>query len=280
MQVAERQWLDFKSNRDPSLREQLIHQYAPLVKYVIGRLSVSIPGVLTVEDLLSFGTIGLIQAVDRYDPTVGIKFQTYAIQRIRGSILDAVRSLHIRSRGGLRRSRELEHAYDELTQELGRMPEDTEVAERLGIELHDLHAVLLEASTSVISLDAPMATSNDDPADSGTLASQIGDGSTDLADQAERAEMNAALIRGIDALSERERLLLSLYYYEELACREIAEVLGVSASRVSQIHASAILKLRAHLRASELLPAGEPPEAASRGKNAKSRNLDREEEDS
>ncbi len=117
-------WEEFYDRRDPALRERLILQYAPLVKYVVGRMAVSLPGMLNHEDLLSYGTIGLIQAVDRFDPSHGVKFETYAIQRIRGAIIDAVRGLQPRSRDTYRRARELEDAYDALTQRLGRTPED------------------------------------------------------------------------------------------------------------------------------------------------------------
>ena len=115
-------WTLHHGSRDPALRERLIVQYAPLVKYVVGRMAVSLPGLLNTEDILSYGTIGLIQAVDRYDPSVGVKFETYAIRRIRGSIIDAIRSLHQLSRDANRRGRELEQAYDTLTQQLGRLP--------------------------------------------------------------------------------------------------------------------------------------------------------------
>src|SRR5919205_563882 len=127
----ERRWLEFRRTRDPRLREELILQYAPLVKYVLGRTAVSLPGTLTSDDILSYGTIGLIQAVDRFDPTQGVKFETYAIRRIRGAILDAIRSLHPISRDANRRAREVEHAYDSLTQRLGRLPTEEEVSENL-----------------------------------------------------------------------------------------------------------------------------------------------------
>jgi len=121
-------WQDYLTSRDRELRDQLIMQYAPLVKYVAGRMVVSLPGLINNEDILSYGTIGLIQAVDRFDPSQGVKFETYAIRRIRGSIIDAIRSLHPLSRDTNRRGREIEQAYDELIQGLGRMPEDIEVA--------------------------------------------------------------------------------------------------------------------------------------------------------
>src|SRR4051812_49823379 len=126
-------WEQFCADRRPELRDALILQYAPLVKYVIGRMAVSLPGLLNHEDLLSYGTIGLIQAVDRFDPTQGVKFETYAIRRIRGSILDSIRSLHPLSRDANRRARDIEHAYDALLLKPDPMPEDREWADYFGL---------------------------------------------------------------------------------------------------------------------------------------------------
>src|SRR5215210_6592387 len=126
-------WARLHTTRDPSLREKMIVQYAPLVKYVVGRMAVSMPGLLASEDIIGYGTVGLIQSVDRYDPTVGVKFETYAIRRIKGAIIDAIRSLQQLSRDASRRTRDLDHAYDELVQTLGRIPTNREVADHLGL---------------------------------------------------------------------------------------------------------------------------------------------------
>lgn len=248
-------WQRYRDDRDADLREQLIIQYAPLVKYVIGRMAVSLPGLLNHEDLLSYGTIGLIQAVDRFDPNLGVKFETYAIRRIRGSILDAIRSLHPLSRDANRRAREIEQAYDSLIQKLERMPNDSEVAEYLDLTVAQFHTMLLEASATIVSLDTPFGETGD--GDRSALIDQVADEDqmADVAGQVERQEMRGALIQALQQLSERDRLVISLYYYEELTLREISEVLGVSTSRVSQLHAAAIFKLRGMLRASRV-PAG------------------------
>jgi RNA polymerase sigma factor for flagellar operon FliA len=249
MQPSEldRLWLRFRATRDPLLREQLILQYAPLVKYVIGRTAVSLPGVLSNEDILSYGTIGLIQAVDRFDPTQGVKFETYAIRRIRGSIIDAVRSLHPLSRDANRRAREVEQAYDHLTQELGRTPDDREVADYLGISLADFRVALLESSATLVSLETPLGETGD--GERLALVEQLADErAVDVSEQIDRQELLALLVRAIEALPARDRLVISLYYYEELTLREISEVLGVSTSRVSQLHAAAVFKLRSMLR--------------------------------
>src|SRR6187399_3287583 len=124
----------------------MIVQYAPLVKYVVGRMAVSLPGVLASEDIISYGTVGLIQAVDRYDPSVGVKFETYAIRRIKGSIIDAIRSLQQLSRDASRRTRDLDRAYDDLVQTLGRIPTNREVADHLGLNADEMRQALADAS--------------------------------------------------------------------------------------------------------------------------------------
>ena len=245
-------WLEFTDKRDPALREQLILRYAPLVKYVVGRMVVSLPGLLNNEDIISYGTVGLIQAVDRFDPALGVKFETYAIRRIRGSIIDAIRSLHPLSRDANRRARELEQAHDALTQRLGRAPNDSEMTEYLGLSLTDLHARQVEASASFVSLDTPFT----DDGEAACLIDTIADESLPtVPDQAEQRELNRSLVSALSDLPERERLVISLYYYEGLTLKEISAVLSVSTSRVSQLHAAAILKLRAGLHVGRALAA-------------------------
>lgn len=245
-------WEQFCVERQPKLRESLILQYRPLVKYVIGRMAVSLPGLLNHEDLLSYGTIGLIQAVDRFDPWQGVKFETYAIRRIRGSILDSIRTLHPLSRDANRRARDIEHAYDALILLLERMPEDREVAEHLGLTLAQFHTVLIKASATMVSLDMPLADIGE--GDRVALIDQIADeGAVDLADQVDELELRREVIRALERLQERDRLVISLYYYDELTLREISEVVGVSTSRVSQLHAAAIFKLRGLLKSARAL---------------------------
>jgi len=242
-------WQDYLTSHDRALRDQLIMQYAPLVKYVVGRMVVSLPGLINSEDILSYGTIGLIQAVDRFDPAQGVKFETYAIRRIRGSIIDAIRSLHPLSRDTNRRGREIEHAYDQLIQSIGRMPEDREVAEHLGLTLDEFRRQLQESSTTIVSLDTPLGDTGDE--DRTSLVDQIVDeDEVGVSDQVERRDLKKRLVKAIQNLPERDRTLISLYYYEELTLKEISEVLGVSTSRVSQLHAAAVFKLRSALRVS------------------------------
>ena len=248
-------WTRLCATRDPALREKMIVQYAPLVKYVVGRTAVSMPGVLSSEDIISYGTIGLIQAVDRYDPSVGVKFETYAIRRIKGAIIDAIRSLQQLSRDAARRARDLDRAYDDLTQSLGRLPTNREVANHLGMNAEEFGQALLDSSMSVVSLNNPMGDSSGD-GERPSLLEQIADEDTPGVDaQVERQHLYKALVQAIQNLSERDRLVVNLYYYEELTLKEISEVLGVSTSRVSQLHAAAVFKLRAALRANIAQPA-------------------------
>ena len=255
MQASELEslWARLCATRDPALREQMIVQYAPLVKYVVGRMAVSMPGLLASEDIIGYGTIGLIQAVDRYDPSVGVKFETYAIRRIKGSILDAIRSLQQLSRDASRRTRDLDHAYDDLVQQYGRIPTNREVANHLGLSPEEMNQALMDASMSIVSLNTPLGETGD--GEKPSLLDQITDDDAPLvADQVERQHLYVALVQAIQNLSERDRLVINLYYYEELTLKEISEVLGVSTSRVSQLHAAAVFKLRAALRANIAQP--------------------------
>jgi RNA polymerase sigma factor for flagellar operon FliA len=248
-------WQEFLVTRDPALRDQLIMQYAPLVKYVIGRMSISLPGGVGSEDLLSYGTIGLVQAVDRFDPGVGVKFETYAFRRIRGSIVDAIRSLQPLSRDAYRRIREIEDAYDVLAQRLGRAPEEQEVADQLGWDVEAVRTAQLEGSITFTSIDTSHADDGDERAEYNPILFQIVDSdSGDVSNLVERRELLNALTRALQELPERDRLVISLYYYEELTLKEISEVLGISTSRVSQLHAGAVFRLRGLLR-SALSPA-------------------------
>jgi RNA polymerase sigma factor for flagellar operon FliA len=240
-------WQSYLMARTPAVRDQLIMQYAPLVKYVVGRTAVASSSILDAEDLLGFGTVGLIDAVSRFDPTRGVKFETYALQRIRGSIIDSFRKLDIVPRSARRRAREIESAHAHLQQTLGREPDDDEVANHLGLSRDGLNRALQEASCAILSMERPLAMLDGD--DSLTLADTIEDESaTAPQSEIERTEERDALVLAVQTLNERDRLVITLYYYEELTLREISEILGVTESRVCQLHARAITRLRASLR--------------------------------
>jgi RNA polymerase sigma factor for flagellar operon FliA len=233
-------WARYQSGADAADREQIILQYAPLVKYVIGRLAIRLPRLLDYDDVLSYGTIGLIQAVDRFDPSRGVKFESFAVARIRGAILDALRALRAVPQSVTDKARRLQQTQLELEQALGREPTDAELAERLGLTTAALEQQIQDASWVSVSLDSLLETSVD--AYERALASQRAD--DDVQGTVERQETVAELAACLDELSERERLILNLYYHEELTLREIGQVLDISEGRVCQIHGRALHRLR------------------------------------
>jgi len=240
-------WTDFVNERDQSLREKLILQYAPLVRYVIERLAISFPAILDSDDVYNCGVIGLIHAVDRFDPHRGVKFETYAISRIKGAIIDELRNLDPVPRSARRMARQIEQAYAELHEELGRPATEAEVAARLNIDPETLITWTIQLSCVVISLDSGYE--SDDGGDSLSIADTIEDQTSPNPIQAiERQELTEQLANILGQLPDRERLVLALYYYEELTLREIAKVMEVSESRVCQLHTQAIMRLRAFLK--------------------------------
>jgi RNA polymerase sigma factor for flagellar operon FliA len=241
-------WEQYKSTHDPALKEQLILQYGPLVKYVVSRMAIGLPGVLSTEDLNSHATIGLIDAIERFDPARGLKFEFYAIARLRGSVVDAVRRLGSTPRGASRRMKEIDAAQTELEEQYGRTPTNAETAEHLGITIGRFDRTIQDASTTVVSLDGATHATEDD--DSLSLAETLEDlASPNPAMEAERSEVRSALRQAILELPERDRQLIALYYVEEMTLREIGQVLGVSESRVCQLHSRAMSRLRATLSA-------------------------------
>jgi len=237
-------WTRFAATRDPALRDELITTYAPLVRFVVGRLGIPPSCVLDADDLLSCGTIGLINAIDRFDPTRGSRFESFATTRIRGAVIDHLRSLNWLPRTAMARIRQMEYAIANLEQRLGRPPREDEIAEEANISTSRYRQMLQEAGTIVLSLDAPL----------GPLAQE--EGLTSLADllederspepdeQVEAQELMALLHVALNELPERERMLLALYYREELTMKEISKIMNVSESRVCQLHIQAILRLR------------------------------------
>jgi RNA polymerase sigma factor for flagellar operon FliA len=241
----ERLWSSFIASHDPRLREQIIVQYAPLVKYVVGRLAINLPTVIDSDDVISYGTIGLIDAVERFDPSRGIKFETYAIARIRGAIIDALRQLDQIPRTARQRAREIEAAIVELEAKLKRPPTDEEVAKHVGMDVDKYREAIVRTSAVTLSLDSLLSV---DDEEGGRAYSFEDPDSPDPVSSSERREAEALLVEAVKKLPERERLVLSLYYYEELTMKEISRVMEISESRVCQLHAQAILRLRATMR--------------------------------
>ena len=244
----DRLWREFARTRCARTRNQLILTYAPLVKYIAVRLCSTLPDHVEKSELVSDGLVGLIEAVDRYRPGEGVRFQSFAVQRIRGAMLDRMRSLDWAPRSLRLTQRQVEEAAAKLEQRLGRIPSWDEVAAELGITRADLDGALAEVGrSSVLALDAtlPGAAGEDD---AGDLRSRIADGNAlDPADDFDLEDRREALVRAIDALPERERLVLVLFYYEELPLRDISSILGVTESRVSQLQGQALVRLRARL---------------------------------
>jgi|DewCreStandDraft_5_1066085.scaffolds.fasta_scaffold00121_59 RNA polymerase sigma factor for flagellar operon FliA len=233
-------WSKYFESGDPASREQIILQHTPLVKYVIGRLAIHLPQVLEFEDLLGYGTLGLIQAFERFDPSRGVKFESYAVMRIRGAILDALRSLRGLPQSATDKAKRLQRTALELESTLGRPPTDEELAEALNISTEQLNQQIIDASWVTVSLDSII--DNQADADIRSLTSQRAE--DDVVGMVERRELVAELAEALTTLTERERLILSLYYHDELTMREIGQVLEISEGRVCQLHARALHKLR------------------------------------
>jgi RNA polymerase sigma factor for flagellar operon FliA len=244
-------WQRYRQTRDKALRDRLILNYAPLVKYVAGRISTSLPAHVDEGDLVSYGLLGLIGAIERYDPAREIKFETYAISRIKGSIIDELRSLDWVPRSVRSRAREIERAMLELENRLKRPPSDEEVANEIGITVDEFQDSLTAISrSSVAALDELWQISSGG-GDTVSLIDTIEDPHADDPSKAmSQTEVREALADAIQRLPEREKLVITLYYYEELTLREIGEVLSVTESRVSQLHTKAILRLKVRLQGS------------------------------
>jgi RNA polymerase sigma factor for flagellar operon FliA len=238
-----RLWEQYSSQPTAQLREEIVVQYAPLVRYVIGRLALRLPPGTDHEDLLGYGTIGLIEAVDRFDPSRGVKFETYAIQRIRGAIIDQLRRLDPVTRGIRQKAAQIERAMSEISMAEGRMPEDEEVAAYLGMELEEYHRVLRESNIYLVPLEGGPR-GEDEVLLIDTL---VDEDSPDPMDVSIDQEMIRQLAEAIEMLPERDQLILKLYHFEELTLREIGQVLDITESRVSQLHSRAILQLRSIL---------------------------------
>lgn len=235
-------WEKFIKTKDPKIKEQLIIKYMPLVKLVAGRMAIYFGGNVEYDDLVSYGSIGLLDAIEKFDSQKGVKFETYAYTRIKGAIIDCVRSQDFLPRSIRQKAKEIEKAYVEIEKE-GRTPTDQEVAKRVGLSISELQKLQEKISSGmIVSLDSFLEQNYE---------SKIG-GLEDFVSQPEHfienEELKEVLRQQIDNLMENERMVIVLYYYEELSVKEIAKVLGVSESRVSQLHTRALLKLRSALQ--------------------------------
>ena len=241
-------WRRYKERGDQLARERLILTYAPLVKYVAGRMSSALPAHVEEADLISYGLQGLIGAVERFDPGRQVKFETYAVARIKGSIIDELRSLDWVPRSVRARAREIERKSAELEHRLQRAPTDEELAGALNMTLEEFETAITQIhNSSIVALDEMWTVSS-----GGTplsLIDTIGDSRlTDPAALLDVTELRDTLADAIARLPDREKIVIALYYYDGLTLREIGEVLGVTESRVSQLHTKAILRLKGRLQ--------------------------------
>jgi RNA polymerase sigma factor for flagellar operon FliA len=241
-------WKRYKASGDERARERLVVAYSPLVKYVAGRMGSGLPAHVEEADLISYGLGGLITAIQRFDLSREIKFETYAITRIRGAIIDELRTLDWVPRSVRARAREFERVNMKLEAKLQRAPTDDEMASQLGISVQDFQDALVQISNStIVALDELWHVS-DASGDQVSLLDTIPDtNAPDPQMLIDQSELRDRIAVAIAALPEREKLVVALYYYENLTLREIGEVLGVTESRVSQLHTKAVLRLRSKL---------------------------------
>jgi RNA polymerase sigma factor for flagellar operon FliA len=241
-------WREYKATEAPQLRERLILHYSPLVKYVAGRVGVGLPPNIEQADLVSYGIFGLIDAIQKFDIERAIKFETYAISRIKGAIIDELRAIDWIPRSVRYKAREVEKAYAALESRLHRTPNEGEVAEELGIKLEDLHAIFSQVSfVNVIALDELLNVGGE-RGDKLSLVDTLEDTKAeDPVAAFETEETKYLLARAINTLPEREKIVVTLYYYEGLTLAEIGQVLGVTESRICQMHTKAVLQLRGKL---------------------------------
>src|SRR3954451_121791 len=241
-------WADYKASGSRDARDRLIVHYSPLVKYVAGRVSVGLPQNIEQADLVSYGIFGLIDAIEKFDPDRNIKFETYAIARIKGAIIDELRSIDWVPRSVRAKSRSVEKAYAKLEAALLRTPTDAEVAAEMGISETELHTIFNQISfVGLVALDEMLSGSGGERGESTTLGETIPDKREGPVAAFEVDEMKQILATAINRLGDREKIVLTLYYYEGLTLAEIGDVLGVPESRVCQIHTKAVLQLRSRM---------------------------------
>jgi RNA polymerase sigma factor for flagellar operon FliA len=243
-QVTEREWRRYRKMQTDEMRQELLNKYLPLVRNVASRMAMGFPRSVELPDLINTGVIGLVEAFGNFDPGRGVKFETYAVPRIRGAILDELRALDWVPRSTRAKSREIEKAFAELENQLGRPPEKTELAKFLKVSIEELHLSLEDVSgTNILSLDE-IIFREDDNRQVPRIETVMDTGKISILGEIEKDELRAFLVIAMDKLTAQEKLVIALYYYEELTLKEIGEVMSISESRVSQIHTRAVSKLR------------------------------------
>jgi len=245
-------WTEYKASQSAMARDTLIVHYSPLVKFVAGRVSAGLPQTIEQADLVSYGIFGLIDAIDKFDPGRNIRFETYAIARIKGAIIDELRSVDWVPRSVRAKARAVERAFAKLEGALLRTPTDIEVAAEMGITEPELQTIYTQISfVGIVALDEILTGSGSGGGDATTLGDTIPARQDGPSSAFEIAELKQILSKAINRLGDREKIVLSLYYYEGLTLAEIGDVLGVTESRVCQIHTKAVLQLRSRLDLAE-----------------------------
>ena len=240
-------WEEFKKTKSPSIREKFIRQYMPLVKYVAGKVAVGMPSNVEFDDLVGYGQFGLLDAINKYDTSKNVKFKTYAVTRIRGAIFDELRQIDWVPRSVRQKSRDIEDAIATLESRLGRTASNAEIAESLNMTEEDYNRTVMKVSgTSILSLNDVWYAGDDN--DNMSIGNNIEAPSSLNPDiMAEREAVKKVIAEAINELPEKEKMVIVLYYHEDLTFKEIGEVLEVSESRISQLHTKANLRLRAKL---------------------------------
>jgi RNA polymerase sigma factor for flagellar operon FliA len=245
--TEEELWQEYRKTRDPKIREDFIKQYAPLVKYVAGKVAVGMPHNVEFDDLVGFGVFGLLDAIEKFEPDKNVKFKTYAVTRIRGAIFDELRSIDWVPRSVRQKTREVEEAIGSLEAQLGRTATDQEIASSMGLDEDEYLKILLKISgTSILSLsDVWFSGDENDKVSIGDSIESPSSLNPDVI--VERDEIRRVIVEAIGELPDKEKKILVLYYFEDLTLKEIGQVLDVTESRVSQLHTKAILRLRSKL---------------------------------
>jgi len=245
--TEEELWKIYKKSKDKKIREHFVKQYAPLVKYVAGKIAIGMPQNVDFDDLVGYGVFGLLDAIEKFDPNKDIKFKTYAVTRIRGAIYDELRSIDWVPRSVRQKAKELERIIGKLENRLGRSAKDEEIAKELGITVKDLRTLVLKISgASILSLSDVWYVG--DESDKVSVMETIESPRSLNPDViVEREEVKNIIVQAISDLPDKEKKVLILYYYEDLTLKEIGEVLQVTESRISQLHTKAIMRLRSKL---------------------------------
>ena len=245
--TEEELWTLYKKNRDSKIRDAFVKQYAPLVKYVAGKVAMGMPHNVEFDDLVGFGVFGLMDAINKFDPEKHVKFKTYAVTRIRGAIFDELRSIDWVPRSVRQKAREIEETVQNLEASIGRSASDQEIAAEMGMNIEEYHRVMIKVSgTSIMSLNDVWYTGEEN--DKVSIVDSIESPQSLNPDIiVEKEEIKKVIVEAINELPEKEKKVLVLYYYEDLTLKEIGKVLEVTESRISQLHTKAIMRLRAKL---------------------------------